>query len=167
MTADPLVVVPAEREVLTDSSEHRMKPPKAPRTRRRTWKQFGLAFAGLVYLAAVALGTMLLGGVALHTLVPKRHIDMFAVLHNHIVLGVLLGLVVLWLLPPYPWAKQQPSAGAGEPVQSAGETEVGGDSNVTDLGQYRAGSRLTGRRVAEGGATEDVALTTIAQQHQQ
>lgn len=124
--------------------------PKPPRTRRQTRKQFRQALFGLVYLAGIALGTLLLGGIVLHALVPTRQIDMFAALHNHIVLGVLLGLVTLWLLPPYPWAAPQPSTEPQVPAQSAGETEGDGASSATALSQYGAGSRLTGSPVQEG-----------------
>lgn len=101
---------------------------------------------GLVYVPAIALGTLLLGGVLLHALVPSRAIDIFifAALHNGIVLGVLLGLVALWLLPPYPWAAPQASTEPREPARVAGETRGGGARNATDPSQYRAGSRLAG-----------------------
>ena len=137
MTTQPVVTLPGERR-------KKAKPAKPPRTRRRTWKQFGLALSGLAYLAAVAFGTMLLGGGVVHHLVPTRHVDMFAALHNHIVLGVLLGLSVLWLMPPYPWAQQEPSTESQDPAQSAGEAEGGGATSVTDLWEYRAGPRLAG-----------------------
>lgn len=141
MTALPPIILPAERE--------RAKAAKPPRARRRTWKQFGVALGALAYVFGVALGTLLLGGLVVHALLPHRRIDMFAALHNHIVLGVLLGLGALWLLPPYPWAKPPPPTENREPAQSAGETEAGG-AIVADLSQYRAGTRLAGPRAQEG-----------------
>ena len=66
-----------------------------------------------------ALGVIPVGDVVLHALVPSRHVDIFAALHSRIVVGILLGLSVLWLLPPYPWAKPRPSAESRQPAQSA------------------------------------------------
>lgn len=126
-----------------------------------------MALLMLTYVAAIVLGTLLVGGVVLHALVPKRHIDMFAALHNLVLVGVLLGLVALWLLPPYPWAAPQPSAEPQEPVQSAGETE-GGDTDVTDLSQSVSGRSSSRRPMgAGGGGLAGSLLNSTAQQHQQ
>lgn len=149
MTTDA-VVVPPVAEAKPTSAKGRTGRAKAPRTRRRTLRQFGWALGGLTYFLGVALGTMLAGGIIFQRLVPNRHVDIFAALHNHIVLGVLLGLSVLWLIPPYPWAAHQPTE-SREPADPAGETEVGGTPNATDLSQYRAGPRLPGPRLQEGG----------------
>jgi hypothetical protein len=70
------------------------------------------AFAdvSLVFVSLVALGSMLTSTAVLHLLYPNRHFDDFRALHEPLALGLLLGLAVLWLLPPHPWAM--------EPVQS-------------------------------------------------
>lgn len=117
----------------------RTRPAKPPRTRRRTWIQFGLASLGLALVLGMALGTMVLGGLVLHALIPDKAFDIFAALHNEVVLGVLLGLVVLWLLPPYPWAKPWSPTGSRASAQVADETKGGGAGNATNLGQYWVG----------------------------
>lgn len=148
MTAESSVL-PTEEQAKSDLI---VANAKRPRKRHQTWKQFRQALFGLVCLTGIALGTLLLGGIVLHALVPTRHIDMFAALHNHIVLGVLLGLVALWLLPPYPWSVLQQSTEPKVPAQSAGETEVDGISDVADLSRCWAGLRLAGPKVQEGGS---------------
>lgn len=125
------------------------KPPKPIRTRRRTWSQFGLASLGLAYVLGIALGTLLIGGLMLHALVPNRSFDVFAALHNDIVLGVLLALASLWLLPPYPWAAPRPKTDLRGPAEVASEAN-GGRGIVADLRQCQAGSSFAGNRL--GGA---------------
>lgn len=119
------------------------KPPKPPRTRRRTWSQFGLASLGLAYVLGIALATLLVGGLVLHALVPNRSFDVFAALHNDIVLGVLLALASLWLLPPYPWAARPAQTEARQPAPAAGGA-IGGGGIVVGPSQYPTGSRLAG-----------------------
>jgi hypothetical protein len=64
----------------------------------------GIAAATLVLVAAVALGSMAGSAGLLHLLSPSKQFDAFRVLHEPIVVEVLLGLALLWLLPPHPWA---------------------------------------------------------------
>lgn len=150
MTSEPTTTaLSADQTAPAEPGSVRTKPPKPPRTRRRTWKQFFQALSMLALVLGVALGSLLLGGVLLHHFVPGRHVDIFAAVHNHIVLGVLFGLSALWLLPPYPWATQPPSVESLEPAQSAGETERG-DTSVTALSQFGVGSRLAGPIAQEG-----------------
>jgi hypothetical protein len=63
-----------------------------------------LAIVSLLFVAAVALGSMLASAAILHVLSPDRRFNTFHALHEPLVIGVLCGLGVLWLLPPYPWA---------------------------------------------------------------
>lgn len=63
-----------------------------------------LAVVSLAFVAAVALGSMLVSATILHLISPHRRFDTFRALHEPLVIGVLFGLGVLWLLPPYPWA---------------------------------------------------------------
>jgi hypothetical protein len=119
-----------------ESGKGRGRSAKLPRTRRRTWQQFGLATLTLAYVLGIAVATLVLGGVVLHALVPNRSFDIFAAVHNDIVLGVLLALLALWLLPPYPWAASWPSE-TGEP----GQPEVRGGAAVS-LSTIQPGRRL-------------------------
>ena len=121
MRSEGLLAPPVNGEAT--SGKARRRPAKLPRTRRRTRQQFGLATLTLAYVVGIAVGTLLVGGVVLHALLPNRSFDIFAALHNDIVLGVLLALLALWLLPPYPWAAAWPSETA-----KPGEREVGGNA---------------------------------------
>ena len=62
-----------------------------------------LAIVSLVFISAVALGSMLTSTAILHLASPNRHFDDFRALHEPLVVGLLFGLGVLWLLPPHPW----------------------------------------------------------------
>ena len=55
----------------------------------------------------------------------------FAALHNRWVLGALLGITVLWLLPPHRWAKRVMASGSQEQPAQAGRTEDGGGGAST------------------------------------
>ena len=72
----------------------------------RWWQ--GTLFAALLLVAfyGIAIAAMLVGGAVIHAVSPKRHVDVFAALHHLLVVGILLGLSVLWLLPPHPWARR-------------------------------------------------------------
>jgi hypothetical protein len=63
-----------------------------------------LAIVSLVFVLAVALGSMLVSAAILHAASPDRRFDAFRALHEPLVVGLLFGLAVLWLLPPHPWA---------------------------------------------------------------
>lgn len=74
--------------------------------RVRWWK--GTLFAALLLAAfyAVALGVLVGGGAIVHAVSPKRHMDVFALFHNPLVVAIVLGVSVLFLIPPHPWAKR-------------------------------------------------------------
>ena len=74
--------------------------------RLKRWQSFGIAVGSLVVIYGLGICVMLAGGVVIHTLKPTRHIDIVAAFHNAWVVGILLGIAVLWLLPPHPWAKR-------------------------------------------------------------
>jgi hypothetical protein len=63
-----------------------------------------LAIVSLVFVSAVAVGSMLTSTAVLHLAYPNRRFDDFRALHEPVVLGLLFGLAVFWLLPPHPWA---------------------------------------------------------------
>jgi hypothetical protein len=65
-----------------------------------------IAVVSLLFVAAVALGSMLGSAALLHLISPSRRFDVFLALHEPGVVGVLIGLAVLWLLPPHPWAQK-------------------------------------------------------------
>ena len=91
------------------------------------WQSFLIALGSLVAVYGLATLVMLGGGAVVHALKPTRHVDIFAALHNAWVVGVLLGITVLWLLPPHPWAKRVVVPSSQEqPAENAGGTEDGG-----------------------------------------
>lgn len=100
--------------------------------RLRRWQSALIAIGSLVVIYAVGVGVMLAGGAVIHAIQPAKHVDIFAALHSQWVVGILLGISVLWLLPPHPWAKRVVATGSREePAQTAGRTEDGGDSVAT------------------------------------
>ena len=105
--------------------------PEASRPRLSRWQSFGLAVGSLVLVYGLALVVMLAGGAVLRALDPTRHVDLFAALHDRWVVGVLLGIALLWLLPPYPWAKRAAAAGSQEQPAHAGRAEDGGGGAST------------------------------------
>lgn len=118
--------------------------------RLNRWQSALIALGSLILVYGVAFGVTAIGGVALHAFEPARHVDVFASLHNMWVVGVLLGITVLWLLPPHPWAKRVISPESREqPVWTAGGAEGGGDH--VDAAQFEvpgpeAASRPLGDR---------------------
>ena len=80
--------------------------PTAGSASTRWWH--GTLFAAVLLVAfyGIALAVMLVGGAVIHAVSPRRHVDVFAALHHLLVVGILLGLSVLWLLPPHPWARR-------------------------------------------------------------
>ena len=71
-----------------------------------------LAFISLLFVSAVAFGSMLASSAVLRLAYPDRRFDDLHALHEPLVLGVLCGLAVFWLLPPHPWAAQPAQARA-------------------------------------------------------
>jgi hypothetical protein len=69
-----------------------------------------IAVLSLFLVAAVALGSMVGSAAVLHLLSPTKQFDAFRALHEPAVVEVLLGLAVLWLLPPHPWAMSEREA---------------------------------------------------------
>lgn len=65
-----------------------------------------LALVALAIAIGTALGVISVVGTLLHTISPDRQFDTYAALHNEAVVFTLIGLSVLWLLPPHPWAKE-------------------------------------------------------------
>ena len=65
-----------------------------------------VAVGSLVLVYGFGFCVMLAGGAVIHVLEPARHLDIYAALHRWWVVGPLLGISVLWLLPPHPWAKR-------------------------------------------------------------
>jgi hypothetical protein len=63
-----------------------------------------LAIISLVFVSAVAVGSLLVSTAVLQLAYPNRRFDDFRALHEPLVLGLLFGLAVFWLLPPHPWA---------------------------------------------------------------
>ncbi len=114
-----------------------MTVPSAPgaaakvEVRLKRWQSFGLAVGSLVLVYGLALGVMLAGGAVLRAVDPARRIDIFAALHHWWVVGILLGIALLWLLPPHPWAKRLVASGSQEQPAQAGRTEGGGGGAST------------------------------------
>jgi hypothetical protein len=78
--------------------------PQAPEEQMGFFASTALAVVSLVFVSVVALGSMLVSAAILHLVSPDRRFDTFRALHEPLVIGLLCGLGVLWLLPPYPWA---------------------------------------------------------------
>ena len=94
---------------MTDASPSPGTPDaRVPEAKARLSRRQGflLAAGSLVLVYGLALGVMLAGGVIIHAVSPTRHMDILVALHHWWVVGPLLGIAVLWLLPPHPWAKR-------------------------------------------------------------
>ncbi len=93
----------------TVPSRHRSRRSRTAHTPQASEERMGffastaLAIVSLVFIAAVALGSLLSSAAILHLVSPDRHIDDFRALHEPLAVGLLCGLGVLWLLPPHPW----------------------------------------------------------------
>lgn len=105
--------------------------PPTSEVRLGRWQSFGLAIGSLAVVYGLGLVVMLAGGAVIHALDPARRIDSLAALHNQWVASVLLGIAVLWLLPPHPWAKRVITTGSQEQPAQAGRTEDGGGGPFT------------------------------------
>ena len=122
---------------MTDTAVEPVTAPPAPgraakaEARLSRWQSFGLAVGSLVLVFGLGLVGMLAGGAVIHAMKPTRHVDIFASLHNRWVVGALLGITVLWLLPPHPWAKRVAASGSQEQPAQAGRTEDGGGGAST------------------------------------
>lgn len=112
-----------------------------PLVRVRTmpvWKSTLIAFGGLFFVLGLALAEMTGIGSILHALNPARHFDIFYALHQQLVVGSLIGVSLLWLLPPHPWAKRLVEAtDRDQPADRAGEAGVGGPGTVAALSLYQ------------------------------
>ena len=136
--------------------------PAATQVRMPRWQSFLIALGSLVAVYGLGILVMLGGGAVVHALKPTRHVDIFAALHNAWVVGVLLGITVLWLVPPYPWGKRVVAPSSQEEPAEAGRTEDGGGgaSAVQDeapgpgSSTGRAGSQPVGESPFLGSATQ-------------
>jgi len=102
--------VPANHRARRHRSAHNLSP-QAPEEHLGLLAGAALAVVSLVFVSAVAVCSMLVSAVILHLASPDRRFDAFRALHEPLVIGLLFGLGVLWLLPPYPWALK-PAQGA-------------------------------------------------------
>ncbi|HEY5274662.1 MAG TPA: hypothetical protein VIJ34_15735 [Acidimicrobiales bacterium] len=75
-----------------------------PHSRMGLFQATLVAILSLVLVGAVAFGSMVGSAELLHLLSPAKQFDAFRALHEPAVVEVLLGLAILWLLPPHPWA---------------------------------------------------------------
>jgi len=92
--------VPAKHRSRRHRTAH---TPPASEERMGFFASTALAIVSLVFISAVALGSMLASTAVLHLISPNRHFDDFRALHEPLAVGLLFGLGVLWLLPPHPW----------------------------------------------------------------
>lgn len=85
-------------------------PPDGPEAalelRLTRWQSALVALGSLLVIFAIAFGVMVGGGEVVRALDSSRRINVFAAFHDWWVIGALLGITVLWLLPPHPWAKR-------------------------------------------------------------
>ena len=105
-------------------------PAKTP-VRMPRWQSSLIALGTLVLVFGLGILVMLAGGAVIHALKPTRHVDIFAAFHNQWVVGILLGIAVLWLLPPHPWAKRLVAPSSQEQPVKAGRAEDGGGGAST------------------------------------
>jgi hypothetical protein len=109
---DDAHAVPARPERRRRLSIHRVRRDRTAHSPAATEERMGfvasttLAIVSLVFVLAVALGSMLSSASILHAVSPDRRFDAFRALHEPLVVALLFGLGVLWLLPPHPWAME-------------------------------------------------------------
>ena len=127
----PLKAAPVPGAPVTETPVPEKETSRRSQGRLSRWQSFGLAVGSLVLVFGLGLVVMLAGGAVIHALKPTRHVDIFASLHNRWVVGALLGITVLWLLPPHPWAKRVMASGSQEQPAQAGRTEDGGGGPFT------------------------------------
>lgn len=118
--------------------------PAAATAQLSWWQGSLLSVVALAGIYGVAIGEMVLLGVIIHSFDPTKVLNIFTALHNQWVVGVLLGITVLWLLPPHPWAARVIAPLSRE--QPAGAGETGGGGSITALSHYqgRASSHRPG-----------------------
>ena len=105
--------------------------PTKSEVRMPRWQSALIALGTLVLVFGLGILVMLAGGLVIHAVKPTRHVDIFAAFHNQWVVGILLGIAVLWLLPPHPWAKRLVAPSSQEQPVKAGRTEDGGGGAFT------------------------------------
>ncbi len=136
--------------------------PARVKIRLTRWQSFGLAAGSLVLVYGLGILVMLGGGAVIHALKPTRHVDIFAALHDQWVVGILLGIAVLWLLPPHPWAKRLVAPSSQEQPAEAGRSEDGGGGASTVQSEAPgpgpstrpAGGQPVGESPSNGSATQ-------------
>lgn len=118
--------------------------------RMPVWQSSLLALGGLVFVLGIALAEMAGIGELLHSLDPARQFDVYYALHSQLVVGSLIGVSLLWLLPPHPWAKRLvEAADREEPAEGAGEGRSGAPGMVTALSLYQDRGPPLGRAESE------------------
>lgn len=123
-TADAMTNVACEEAGEAALPTTEAQPAVVEVRRRKRWQGFLVAVGSLVAIFGVALGVMVAGEVIGRAFDPRSRVDIFAAAHNHWVVGVVLAITVLWLLPPYPWAKRAVAAGSLD--QTGTESRWGG-----------------------------------------
>jgi hypothetical protein len=92
--------------------------PPAVHPRMGLLQSTAIAVLSLILVAAVALGSMVGSAALLHLVSPSKQINAFHALHESAVVEVLLGLAILWLLPPHPWAGERHALRRRHPSRS-------------------------------------------------
>lgn len=90
-----------------------------------------VALAVLVFALGIALGEMYAGGAVIHAVVPSRHFDILYALHNQLVVGILIGLSLVWLAPPHRWVARLVEPPDKQPAPTADKRESGKVANLT------------------------------------
>jgi hypothetical protein len=101
------------------------------------WKATLIAVVGLACFLGLTLAAMIGMGAVLHVLNPARHFDSYWVLHQQVVVGVLIGLSLLWLLPPHPWAKEVVEVPIRDDPAPRLAQSVTGEERVAVISVYR------------------------------
>jgi hypothetical protein len=151
---------PAREDVHEERSAPPAPLPEDPAVRLTRGQSFGLALGSLVLVYGLGLVVLLAGGTVIHALDPARRVDIFAAFHTEWVVGILLGIAVLWLVPPHPWAKRVVAPASQEQPAQAGRTEDGGGGAFTvqvhqpgpDAVHRPSDARLGSLGLSEGGS---------------
>ena len=105
--------------------------------RMSLWHSTLLAFGAFLVVLGTAFGVMAGVGALIHALTPIHNFDPYAALHNEIVLLSLIGLSLLWLLPPHPWANELVEVPIRDDPEARFPEPVTGRARVAVLSVYR------------------------------
>ena len=110
-----------------------------------------VALGSLIVAYGVALGSMYAIGSIVHAIDPSRRLDILYVFHNRIAVLVLIGLAVLWLLPPYPSAIRKVEMRTSDRSHTPGSTESDSEPHVGAIARSEGSGESSGSDEGKGG----------------